>query len=533
MNDSSTPSPSRGMASIAHFFLSRQSRERISPEDTLKGVRSATGESISAESNVSIEETACSCCAGLPLQREMREESLLAKDDRFLPTAIALIADHLSDSRNHLETYARQLSFHNGPASLICLQDTQAEWYNFNHENIPDSKLNADEVSFGLLEKEEVRLLLGETDSEGNSSTFSIQKQGSILSELAGRSETLLVSPAHRQLRGMREILSLSKTAVVFCRSDSEGLIDAYQAVKWLVTEMDYTGDISLFVCDGREDTIDEVHGRLAETAQKFLCIDIPFAEYPQLCEVPMSQQDLPPDLSMDMTSHLINLLQAELNPNSNRADDSQEKPISEASKPTDTLENQSLYTSGPEIPPVCSSETHTPETEIPSQDTISSQPSSVFPIPLRPIVVENFPRSAGQVTELLQMRVPMWLRQTGPALTLPLYLPKPFDSAFRVLLDSQGRAYLLAVNLTGDPGYFSAALQGRQWVKDNLIQHMRQFRQLHLAPGEDPGLILVISDSNLWNQAKQHAATISQFPCHILQLHFLQTEFENFILLV
>jgi len=458
-----------------------------------------------------------------------RDDAFSGEECRVAPTAIALIADHLPECSVSLQAYARQLSYHNGPASLICLDDSQSQWIDFNHDDLPDSAGGGTEFSERLAAPE-LRLLLGENGGEAD---FSTGTRGGILSDLAGRSETLLVSPAHRHLRGMREILSCCKTAVVFCRSDSEGVIDAYQAVKWLVTEMDYAGEISLFVCDGRCDNIDDVHRRLAQTAETFLHVDIPYAEYPQPCEVPMQPQNLPSHLSMDMTSHLINLLQAELGSNGTASEAQPKDPAGEVPPPIppSDIAGRPLPESAGWKNPSSSSQPAEPAMGEPRLSSAKTEPS--LPVPLRPIPVEEFPRTERQVADLLQMRVPMWLRHTPPALTLPVALPPPFDASFRVILDSQGRAYLLAVNLLGDPGYLSAALQAREWIQEHLCQSMRHFHQLNFAPGEEAGMILVLGDVRLCEQTRRQAESITQFPCHVVQLHFLQTESDNFILLI
>ena len=302
------------------------------------------------------------------------------------------------------------------------------------------------------------------------------------LNELAGHYDVLLVNLEASFRRRAKELIENCTWVTVISTCQEGERIETYKNLKWLAEEVGWEGKIYLFVCEVPGDSEDEaeekslrVFDKLTDTAQKFLKVQVELTGYQLQKKAPVKKATLAE------AEHKI------------RAEVTQEK------ESKNSLEEK---------------------------QSVGQERSNRLTI-FRPMPIASLPRNDDELKDILQLALPGWPGVFSAPVMVPI--PREKDIVERILIDSTGRAYVTDASLQGDEKLSVRALTRRKWLEDNLSLIAGYCRQVRIDQDLIPGVVLAGAGS--LEALKITCSAISDFPCHLLQLYFLQTG-EDFSLL-
>jgi len=475
----------RGIGSIAHFFLTKNNsptsdiprRNPPSPSTTpLTSVPTPANDergSVSAAAPLlPIPEITCQCDP---------TESAVASPEVLLGET--LLADHLSDCRKRIKAYVRYLTGQEERVALVNINDCEAQLLEGNPAEKNDGLTHT-----VIAETEDITGLLIPA-----------------LNELVENHDILLAN-LDESFRGRAgELIKNCTWVTVLCTCSDAEIVETYKTIKWLVQEIGWEDKIYLFVCDvpGKSDIEMEknalkVFDKIADTTRRFMRAEVELTGYEErdasqrplgIKPEPGSKEikDLP-----DTEDHIVENTQA-------------------TSNVYETSNNQATNSTHASTAACLHKDS--------SSDYIRIEKNNK-PAVHTPIPVENLPRDDFQLCNALQLAISDWLKVVPGPMLVPLPLPEDLDPAGRILIDMNGRLYILLACLSADNNIPERALAGRKWLTDNISLVWGYCRQLQIDRTLQPGLVLVAGGPI--DSLKTVCSQISNFPCHILQLHFL-----------
>jgi len=302
------------------------------------------------------------------------------------------------------------------------------------------------------------------------------------LNELAGYYDVLLVNLEASFRRRAQELIENCTWVTVLSTCREGDIIETYKNLKWLAEDIGWEGKIYLFVCEVPGDSEEEaeekslrVFDKLTDTAQKFLKVEVELTGYQ------LQKSDPVKTATVAEPEQKIS------------AEVTEEKEIK-----NNPEEKQSV---GQERP----------------------NGLTIF----RPMPIVSLPRSDDELNDILQLALPVWPGVLSAPVMVPI--PREKDIVERILIDSTGRSYVTDASLQSDENFSVRALTRRKWLEDNLSLIAGYCRQVRIDQDLIPGVVLAGAGS--LEALKITCAAISDFPCHLLQLYFLQTG-EDFSLL-
>ena len=497
----------RGIGSIAHFFLTKNNspatdiphRNPPSPSTTLlTSVPEPLPASVSVsapalvpapedneQNRVSAEihsppipEISCQCdTAG----------SAVASPEVLLGET--LLADHLSDYRKRIQAYVRYLADQEERVALVNIDNCEACLL----EGGPEEKSDGPPHTV-IAETENITGLLIPA-----------------LNELVDNHDILLANLDESFRERAGELIKNCTWVTVLCTCSDAEIVETYKTIKWLVQEIGWEDKIFLFVCDvpGKSDIKMEknalkVFGKIAETTRRFMRAEVELTGYE---ENPTLQQPL--DIETEPVSEKIENLSGseyDIPENAQATSSTQETSHTQATGNAQSTSSDQVSTAA------CS------DRDL-SGDYIRIEKNNK-PAVHTPISVESLPQDDCRLCNALQLAISDWLKVVPAPMLVPLPLPEDIDPAGRIVIDMNGRLYILLTGLSADNNIAERALAGRKWLTDNISLVWGYCRQLRIDRTLQPGLILVAGGSV--DSLKTACSQISNFPCHILQLHFL-----------
>ncbi|MCK4628921.1 MAG: hypothetical protein KAT56_07945 [Sedimentisphaerales bacterium] len=497
----------RGIGSIAHFFLTKNNSpatdipHRNPPSSSTTPLTPAPApvstpalvttpennerSSVSAEiPSPSVPEITCQCAMAEPASAS--PEVLLGE---------TLLADHLSDCRKRIKAYVRYLTSQEERVALVNINDCEAQLLECDTEEKSDGSPYT-----VIAETEDITGLLIPA-----------------LNELVENHDILLANldKSFRERAG--ELIKNCTWVTVLCTCSDAEIVETYKTIKWLVQKIGWEDKIYLFVCDvpGESDIEMEknaltVFDKIAETTRRFMQAEVELTGYE---ESPDSRRPL--DIETEPSSEEIKHL-----------------PVSDDIMPENIQEtNNARKVSNLKK---ARNDQEASDTQATNNDQASTAAHSYRdsaneyirieknnkPAVHTPISVENLPRDDLQLCNALQLAISDWLKVVPGPMLVPLPLPEDLDPAGRIVIDMNGRLYILLAGLSADNNIPERALAGRNWLTDNISLVWDYCRQLQIDRTLQPGLILVAGGPI--DSLKTVCSQISNFPCHILQLHFL-----------
>lgn len=467
----------RGIGSIAHFFLTKNDSQATD-------IPHRNPPSPSTDILTPAPEISCQCAPS---------ESVVASPEVLLGET--LLADHLPDHQKRIQAYVRYLADQEERVALVNIDNCEARLL----EGVPEEKNDGPSHTV-IAETEDVTGLLIPA-----------------LNELVENHDILLANLDESFRERAGELIKNCTWVTVLCTCSDDDIVETYKTIKWLVQEIGWEDKIFLFVCDvpGESDIEMEknalkVFGKIAETTRRFMRAEVELTGYE---ENPTSQQPL--DIETEPASEKIENLSgsehdipdnAQATNNTQETSDTQDTSSSQATGNAQSMSSDSVSTSD------CSSRDS-------SSDYIRVEKNNK-PAVHTPISVESLPQDDCRLCDALQLAISDWLKVVPAPMLVPLPLPEDIDPAGRIVIDMNGRLYILLAGLSADNNITERALAARKWLTDNISLVWGYCRQLQIDRTLQPGLILVAGGSV--DSLKTACSQISNFPCHILQLHFL-----------
>jgi hypothetical protein len=520
--------PSRGIESIAHHFLSQMSSppRRVGPSRLAE-----------APPDFSLPENTVSAPASRPdvdstseaVEMFPRPKSV---DSPSSAALIVLLTDNAERNNVVIDQYARQIAWQNGPIGLLRVTQTQLEL----NEYIPFAADNAQAApgeSGGCspdisVDKAELSALFGNgrtIDEDSKSNVPMPLRQA--FEYLSSRVETILIHCDDPDRELLRPYLRGGDSAVVFASSSRDGLVGAYQNIKWLAKDAGFNREISLFVSDANEQTVDAVFDKLGRTAQQFLDVEILYADYPQ-SGGNMNRRLL-------AASPLNPSIQHELCRWFGGGRENLESNIPGEAKPQDQYELENNPQDKPEVFQTLPKNIQLPKTQD-FMPGITEEKPRITPVdhtdaPIYcPIPVSEFPTDEDPLCDVLVKSFPAWLGDIPSALSLPTQPTDGFDPAVRLLVDARGRAYVLAPCLSAG-GITTRICNARHQLANRIKDIADRYPQLKIDYSLFPEVILVAPE----NMSKFLSAEEANFdfPLHLKRLFFLDDSRQKSLLIV
>ena len=474
-------------------------------------------------------------------------------------SSVILLADHLSGkggatglndgsgAMGAVKEFARQWAAKNEWVGLIRVND----------EGVVLSEFSGQGKDEGLVSSAELDELFkgsgGEELPEIGEDDLCQGDEGTIfegLDIIRERSDTLLVDIGREMLAEAEGLLAVSRHVVVFASEETDDILGAYKAIKWLGPAAWKDKDVSVFVTGvAAEQAGRNVHRKLSETAWEFLGIKLNWAGWSAGSVVASGEKILAhgedakaafgavlefvgrggvvelrtAEEAADETGRVNDqgTEQAEANyGQEDRLKDKVEEDVAQSTRSdSEVLESEEI----------CQ--------EYPSRSVdvgahvASGQVPQGRPLPLTTLAVDKLPQDDKRLCDELVLGLPRWLTVMPTALSVPLCLPAEFDRSVRILLDGGGRLAVLAVNMSGEDEVLGKALRVRQWLRENLEMVVAHCRQLKIDRALEVGVILVVGGAA--ENLRQSCSQISEFPCQVLQVHLLQSELGSSVLVV
>lgn len=454
---SQTARPRRGIGSISHFFLSQP--------DSDSGDRPHRVPPNPAKQSDYVEEPLCA----------VEDKSPNGIPDILLGEAV--FADHLADHRRRLNSYVRHLNGQEENVAVIELDCCEAKLLGeYNEQN----------GSFN-------QTIIAETENSGRTLIPELNK-------LAEDNDILLISFDHSFGDSAKELIRKCTWVTVLCTCESSDVVETYKTIKWLVREVGWDDKISLYICDeagsSEQKSAKEIFDKLSDAAQKFLKADLQLTNCHSVSETVVNN-DLAADLS-DVTQ-------------SREADIFNCPEYSQGPKEKDSLQGAAK---------IGFSEWPQPESANRKAENQAIGGTN-RPLVFSPVNLERLPENDCQLSDALQCALPGWLIAVPGAMVVPVSLPADIDTAARILVDANGRLYVLLASLCPGENVLPRALAARKWLNENLQLVLGQFRQLQIDRTSAVGLILV--SGGVIDLLKASCCQISEFPCHLMELILLQ----------
>ena len=345
-------------------------------------------------------------------------------------------------------------------------------------------------------------------------------------------------------------LLEVSRHVVVFASEETDDILGAYKAIKWLGPAAWKDKDVSVFVFGvDTEQAGRDVHRKLSETAWEFLGIKLNWAGWSAGSAEASGEKILVhADDAEAAVGEVLEFVRqrgvVELRPAEEAADETgkvneQEAEQVEASSGQagsvgDNVEEDVAQATGGDSEDFESEEIFE---EYPSRSEdvgvrVASGPvSQARPLPLTALAVDKLPQDDKSLCDELVLGLPRWLAAVPTALAVPLCLPGEFDRSVRILLDGGGRLQVLAVNMSGEGEVLARALRLRKWLVENMEMVVAHCRQLRIDRALEVGVILVAGGAV--ETLRQSCSQISEFPCQVLQVHLVQSEQGSSVLVV
>ncbi|MBN2375295.1 MAG: hypothetical protein JXD22_02755 [Sedimentisphaerales bacterium] len=578
---------SRGIESVVQFYLSQSSgvglgkpkRQGPGQREEVAGVEGGgvagksiggvgSGESSEVGSDASggaglnekfVSEEAKGICSGDDCGEEVMkgggddvgdsvESSEFVRRGRRGLSSVILLADHLAGGGiGAVKEFSRQWAAKNEWVGLIRISDEGVELSEFSGQLSEEGLVSSAELDelFGVSGGEELPEI-GEDD-------FGRVDEGTIfegLDIIRERSDTLLIDIGRDMLAEEEGLLAVSRHVVVFASEETDDILGAYKAIKWLGPAAWKDKDVSVFVTGVEtEQAGREVHRKLSETAWEFLGIKLNWAGWLVGSVVASGEKILVhgDDVEAAVGAVLefvgqrgvVELRKAEEAADETGKVDKQEtewaeKNYSQEDQLKDKVEEDATQStrSGSEIlesEEICQ--------ECPSRSVdegahvVSGPVGQGRPLPLTALAVDKLPQDDKRLCDELVLGLPRWLTVVPTALAVPLCLPAEFDRSLRILLDGGGRLQVLAVKMSGEGEVLGRALRLRKWLRDNMEMVVAHCRQIKIDRALEVGVILVVGGAA--ENMRQSCSQLSDFPCQVLQVHLLQSELGNSVLVV
>ena len=549
---SATPSEKqgRGIDGIAHHFLSQcdgpkpplrrgpGSNEGPSPvepnTDPEPGANRVVAEPALAETADPID--AEFPMSPPPFPPHWRENHHQARPSR--PTApprlagVALLADHLRNSRQRCLQFAQQWADKNGPVALLDLTCPSPDLT----EIVPAAAQTGPPAEkAGPVDEFWQQLFGGNGLSQDQPAphTDTAHPQGGLcapatLAQLLRRrpqhAQTLLINLPSDQHEQARQVLKQCRHAVVLTGYQSPEMVEAYKALKWISPLAWDDLDVSVFVCGGQDESdARAIQQKLADTAWDFLGVDVRWGGWTAAIETirPTSLAQFAP--APALWSELTTLLDASHVPGD--SDDSAVR------RPHET----SAQALGPERES-CDDPLPTASSAADTFSTTPPQPKPAAPRPSAPptpcaITLSQPPQSSRCLSDALQLALPAWLDTLPHTMTLPLTLPTDLDPAGRILVDAAGQLHIMLAATAPDDGLLTRSLALRAWLLDHTAEVTEQAPQVRLDPDAPVGLVLISPAPA--GPLRSLCQQFPDLPCQVFQLHLTRTAEACSLLLV
>jgi len=271
-------------------------------------------------------------------------------------------------------------------------------------------------------------------------------------------------------------------TVITTCKT--QDIIESYKAVKSLDPVLRSRCEISVFIYEAPDtDTADDVYYKVADTARKFL-----------------SKVIIPAGCSLRQTA---------------------KKPHDDIASLARCLDDINV---SEELEPakkdiLTATEDDNLETTLESQPDTTLEPG--LPRTLYAVPIDNYPDSDEQLIDILHIHLLKWLSKMADVIMLSL--PEMPFSAARILVDGKGQMHILLAELSGQENPAKQIASIHDWVVKNLLLITGRYRQLRIDSAMVIGVILVSGEpiETLGPQLK----TITDIPCQVYQLYFLENE--------
>lgn len=479
------------------------------------------------------------------------DESRASHSSGIRFAGVMLWDDHLGANRELPWQFARQWADRNERVGLVRLLQEATEIHEFVREDATQVEIDP----------EEWRELLGADPAAGTKTPLTPpvhpdQPLLEILPDLSRRCDTLIIEIGPGMREQAVELVERCRHMVVLTTAESSHLVETYKTLKWLSPEAWEDMDISVFVCDAaNESAARRIYDKLAKTAWEFLMVDLRWGGWAH----PAGKIDnrligtLP--TSPQVIRDLVNVLAPRRSRPAAPAGTQIAEPMApaasappEAAEPAriESADEQAAALSTPpeaehDVSAVAETATSRPDsTAAPSPDactippapTESAAPQITPPAvptaagPQRPplhrtIPLNRLPADDAELTDILQLHLPVWLGDLPSVLILPVLAPPSIDRAVRIAVDAGGRLFLLVAGFTDGQILLGRALGARKWLIENLDLVLSSCPQIRIDRTLEPGLILVTTGEAVPLRAE--CSQIAAFPCRILACHFLQ----------
>lgn len=546
MSEAPSPERERGIGSIAHLFLSQQGAPvRKGPlREVSKEAETNREQPVAGEGGDVIPTGRQSTPPADEFYRGEVGEKIMGKDaeQRIRPvekygeglsevrrrlwgngrlSGLLLLTGHLGNGREQAEHFARQWAGKNARVGLVSLDAEQAELTEYVGEidegySVVDSEW---QELFGQIEN----TIGGENRSVPGGRADSLIPTLEVMSE---RVDTLLINIGKDERGKISELINKCRHLVVFTSAERGEMVGAYKTIKRLSPAAWEDKDISLFVCGAADEgAARRVYDKLAKTAWEFLTLDLKWSGWEQPPGEVNERQLVCVGDGADVVGELGEYLAVGVGV---RRKEEEDIPVN-LGRERDRGEGERECGRGGELKPrtdiekeVCGRGTKREEARMGEIESVRV---------LCPIAVDKLPSNDVELSDALQLSLPVSLVAVGAVLAVPISPGGDIDKSVRVLIDVKGRLHVLAGSLTGSAEVLVRSLTGRQWVRDNLGLIISHFGQLKIDRSLEVGIILVTGGSV--EGLRGSCGQITEFPWMVLQLQLLQNELGSSFLVV
>ena len=445
--------------------------------------------------------------------------------------SLALWAGRVEGYDGRIEHYIRQCAYEEGQIGLLQLDRRQIRLWEWQGSGIADEDGEAAEMGSGGYDLLEALVELGE------------------------RCGTLGVDLAGLNWDEAEELMRYCGQVVVFCSDAPEEMVSAYKCIKRL-WQGEQGAKVSVFVSGvADEQRAVAVFEKLAQTSRDFLGLELQWAGSEQY-----GGEATGKELGrVDYDKQAMVVVSEYLREQSEKAkwDDflqeegavllegmghgqrvlKREKNEGEISRDVETRGIGEAKTEKEPQVEAPAREEQAAEARMPIMTEIpvpaeASAPvyEEVRPLPQAPLPVARLPKTDLELMESLVLALPGWLTCLPSGMAAPINMPKELGSV-RVLIDGNGRLSILGASLTGQSGIWEQGMRARKWLTDNLELMIGHCRQLRIDRSMEVGMVMVVGSGA--EGLRQSCGQISDFPCHVLQLHLLQNDGGNWLLVV
>lgn len=486
--------PSRGIGSIAHWFLSQSGAAPPQSSDSVNRPRRVPPGRPAAQTS------------SRPPATEPRQSH-----------RVAVIGPHQSDPRENILRLAEQWASEDLSVGLLLINNSDITAIEMRlDDECPTENdglvegLQADSCSehtviAGQIRQEFQKLFEPEgqlelPDKANDKPAKAAQMRFSSTSEafgyLSARNDTILIGIGDIKETTAVELVDRCDSAIIVTRPHQDELVAGYKLLKQLQSSGAIRSKVSVFICDSPdEQTAQSAYERLSRTAEQFLDMELDLAAG-ELSQSESCGENITTDILATIQTEPAAIAELE---KILRNDTRQVQPADEATEPVE----EPVDMAG-------------------------------LPSPLQTIPIERLPQTDRQLIEALGLNLGKWLNVVSCPIVLPIapICPDIPNCPARFIVDADGRAIVLFASIyPPDDGLLERAISVRDNFSGRIRSIMGRYRQVSIEASLDTGLILVAPGP--LGCIRESFDKLAESHCFALQLYLLQNGPNDYSLLV